>query len=147
MGRYLSFLFFAAAFRSMAAIDCVLITETDGTRTLIPIEDATEMRFTGSSLTVGELDFPIERLQRYEFADSKTEDLETIVLPGMEISIDPIGRFTFSDLDNDTQITVHNIKGQSFPFGRVGNMVDITGLSPDLYIITIGDNSFKFVKR
>lgn len=134
-----------SCFECFAKTDCVVIYEKTGAETLILLKDMSEISFTNNLIHIGEHEFFLDKLIRYEFADSNNAGISEIEGDLSNLRIDSRGIIEFSTDVND--ISVYDLKGNSCHFIRNGNKIDITGLPKEIYLIKIGKTSFKLLKK
>lgn len=147
MNRMVTVLFMLMITISMyAAIDCVVVYHRDGNQSIIPIKEASEIKFDAHIMNVGAYEFVIDNVKRYEFADASNLGVEEIIGDISGCKIDPIGLIIFSE-PITKEIGVYNAQGVNFTISPKGNMIDLTHLPPDVYIVRIGYSSIKFIKK
>lgn len=134
------------AFNSYAAIDCVVVYDKDGNQSIIPIKEASEIKFDAQTMSVGTYEFIIDNIKRYEFADASNLGIEEIIGDISGCKIDPIGLITFSE-PITKEVGVYNTQGFRLNVSPKGNVIDLTQLPSDVYFVKIGHSSIKFIKK
>lgn len=125
--------------------NAVVLYMTANRTKVIPLEDAHEITFSGSQINIGLLSFPLNEIVRYEFGTSSyIKDIEGDV---KGISIDPQGFIDISKLNEQSPVSVYGIDGAEHQFTLRDEVIDISGLMPGIYVIRIGNTSFRMLKQ
>lgn len=91
------------------------------------------------------MSFSLNEIVRYEFGTSSyIKDIEGDV---KGISIDPQGFIDISKLNEQSPVSVYGIDGAEHPFILRDKVIDISGLMPGIYVIRIGNTSFRMLKQ
>ncbi len=132
---------------AFAGIDCVVVCDKEDKETIIPIKDASEITFDANLMMIGSDIYNMNLLKKYYFADTENLGVEQISgdIPGLKI--DTKGLISFNEKIGKESIEVCNLAGLPQPFSLNGNVIDIRNLSPDVYVVRIGYESIKFVKK
>ena len=131
---------------SYAEIDCLIVYEKTGIQSIIPIKEASEIKFGVQTISVGSYEFIIDNIKRYEFGDSRSLGIEDVTGDISKYKIDPKGLITFS-APIQQEIRVYNSQGLSFDIKPEDNIIDISHLPTGIYIVKIGYSSIKLIKK
>lgn len=147
MKQIIAILMLAVGLSTYAAVNCVAVYDKNDEVSIIPIDDASEISFDGSIISIGSYSFNMDLLKKYMFADSSQLGIQDIDgdVPGL--IVDPKGIITFDDGMSDATVDVCNVNGIVQTFRRNGNTVDFSSLPPDVYIVKIGQASIKILKK
>ena len=132
---------------TFAAIDCVVVYDKNDDTSIIPIKDASEITFDKNIISIGSYSFNMDMLKKYLFSDSSQLGVEDIEGDISGLKIDPKGIITFDQSMAITSIDVWNVNGIAQPFNRSGNTIDFHSLPSNVYVIKIGQTSFKILKK
>ena len=136
---------FAPLLLSADAVNSVVLYMTANRTKVIPLEDAHEITFSGSQINIGLLSFSLNEIVRYEFGTSSyIKDIEGDV---KGISIDPQGFIDISKLNEQSPVSVYGIDGAEHPFTLRDKVIDISSLMPGIYVIRIGNTSFRMLRQ
>lgn len=128
--------------------NAVVLYMTANRTKVIPLEDAHEITFSGSQINIGLLSFSLNEIVRYEFGTSSyIKDIEGDVSDVKGISIDPQGFIDISKLNEQSPVSVYGIDGAEHPFILRDKVIDISDLMPGIYVIRIGNTSFRMLKQ
>lgn len=145
MNRLIFTLLLFLSVNCYAKNDCVEVYEKNGAKTVITLNDASEITFSDNLIHIGTYDFLIANLIRYEFADSNNSGITEIEGDLSNLKIDTKGIIEFPM--EVKEVAVYDLKGNRCHFIRNGNKIDFTNLPADIYLIKIGNSSFKLLKK
>ena len=131
---------------SAGSTNAVVLYMTANRTKVIPLEDAREISFSGSQINIGLLSFPLSEIVRYEFGD-ESSSIEKIEGDLTGITIDPHGYIDFSMHNEYSPINVYSVDGTEHPFTLRDKTIDISSLSAGIYIVRIGNTSFRMLKK
>lgn len=126
--------------------DCVVVRLREGLPVLIPLESASDIRFSDNDLVIGDNTFPIQDIVRYEFAD--TSLLGDIINDNMKgMTIYPDGLIKFPQGMDLTKVHLYDVRGVEYTPDIQGNTLVFGNVEAGIYVINIDGVSFKIVKK
>lgn len=132
-------------------IQSIAIHLKSGERIFIPFYEDTTLKFDDGSLIIADDNYAITEIKKYTFEP---------IPAGIGI-IETVGDIVFSmkdgylyvkDSGKEKNINLYDVNGIRYELNviQIDNetkSIDITGLSPNLYILNIGGESLKFLKK
>lgn len=131
--------------------DCIWLKHTSGSMSCVTLESNPQIEFSGDQVIVGSRSFLLDDIVSYRFGSVDESSVDAIkgennLVLFMENVIEVYGNGIPAD------VKLYNSQGVGLPLnisakegGKLS--IDISSLYADVYILTIGDESFKFVKR
>lgn len=113
----------------------------------MPINDASEIQFEDNIIRIGSYSFNMDMLSRYIFADKSELGIEDVMGDINGLKILPVGLIHLDGTLKNQEIGVWDTQGIVQNFVKKDNVVDIRHLPSNVYVIKIGNTSFKFVKK
>lgn len=147
MKKVLFLLLLLLPLSTVAGTDCVVVKYLDGKQIVIPMADAAEISFRGGAMLIGSREFDMNQLSRYEFSDTESAGIDEIEGDINGYIIDQTGRITLPDDVDPQNVHIYTLGGFDCPIRIQGQTVDFTTLEASIYLVKIGGNSFKLLKR
>lgn len=134
---------------SALAFDSVILWLKDGSRVIVPFSDKPEITFNGDQISVNNRIFNFGELSKYTIDDTSSIDL--IGTDGKEISVDENGDVIICSSLKAGEISVYGTDGiryecEVITLGNGNLKISLSALSPQVYIIKAGNNTFKMRK-
>lgn len=153
MRRFLFVLLFAVVLPSHAAENNFLVVHLhSGTRLTFSVEEKPQITFEGSILCINTERYQISDVRKYTFDGNEEADIQEIEGSKNSFKFLDGERISVSVKDPSAIVRIYSSKGIEYPVKRENNangnvVINMTGLMPDVYIITIGDETIKIRKR
>lgn len=125
-----------------------------GAQLSIPVEEKPQITFEGNVLCINTERFQITDVKKYTFSENEAVGIETIEAgkDGMAVKQLEGEKIAVNVKDTKAVVRVYSTNGvernvrQSLgPDGQV--ILDLTGLMPDVYVISVGSETFKIRKK
>lgn len=134
---------------SALAFDSVILWLKDGSRVIVPFSDKPEITFNGDQISVNNRIFNFSELSKYTIDD--TSSINLIGTDGKEISVDENGDVIICSSLKAGEISVYGTDGirhecEVITLGNGNLKISLSALSPQVYIIKAGNNTFKMRK-
>lgn len=128
--------------------EAIVLHLTGSRSVVIPFDDAAEITFSDAQVNFGQRSYPLAEVVRYEFSNGDDSGIEAIEGPMKGIVIDPAGYIDFAGIGAEAaDIAVYSVAGVAMPYDLSGSVIDISELSPGVYVVHIGSSTFKMQKR
>ena len=155
MRHFLFILTLAVILPSHAAeSNSLVIYLNSGARIVFPVEEKPQMTFEGSILCINTDRYQISDVKKYTFSRNEAAGIQEV--EGGKNNLD----FNFLDgekmaisvKDPSVSIRIYSSNGTEYAVkrenGTNGNVViDMAGLTPDVYIVAVGEETLKVRKR
>ena len=127
---------------------------SSGTTLSFPVEDKPQITFEGNVLCISTERFQITNVRKYTFSENEALAIETVEAnkEGVELTKLEGEKIAVSVKDASAVVRVYSSKGVEQNIhkavGTDGQVIlDLTGLMPDVYVISVGEETLKIRKK
>lgn len=122
-----------------------------GSHLSIPFDENTSLKFNDGKINIGNEWYAVTEVQSYTFSseESRIEIIEGETALNLRIEN---GIIYLKNIDRNLDISLHDISGITYPL-TIQNLdantkvVDINGLSPNIYLLNVNGETLKLMKR
>lgn len=123
-----------------------------GTTLTIPAEERPQITFEGNVLCISTERFQISAVRKYTFSENEALSLETLDEDDKSIKRLDDMRIAVRPKVPSANVRVLSTNGTEQPVHKTVDaegcaVIDLTGLMPDVYVISIGNETFKIKKK
>jgi hypothetical protein len=127
---------------------------SSGTTLSFPVEEKPQITFEGNVLCISTERFQITNVKKYTFSENEALAIETVEAEKGDLALTKLEgeKIAVSVKDASAVVRVYSSKGveQSVhkAVGTDGRVIlDLTGLMPDVYVISVGEETLKIRKK
>ncbi len=132
--------------------DCMIVHLQSGDNVVFLLKDSPQIFFTENGAEINLHTYQLSEIKKFTFGDSEhlPEGLSDL------IAYEPVsihdGKLFVNMQESDTRLCIYTIAGQEMRLQNITRtdhkaVVDISGLPAGVYVLGIGSESIKFVKR
>lgn len=151
--RVVSSVFMAVAFAASASVNYLIVNEGRWDVRAFTLKDLTEIKLTDSGLSFvgkekGEISFA--DLVSFNFADSAPAAVEAVPSEEGAIGVKQNGGLlTVSGLPEGESLGIYSVDGKLSLFRDAynGEALDVSRLPSGIYIVRVGNQAMKFIKK
>ncbi|MDE5999928.1 MAG: hypothetical protein K2H04_07670 [Bacteroidaceae bacterium] len=132
----------------------LVIHLSSGTRLTLPVEDRPQITFDGSVLCISTERFLLSDILKYTFSENDAVGIETIDAdkPGVSLKRLDGEKIAVGVKDASAMVRVYSASGVEQPIRRTASeegavTLDLTGLVPGVYVISVGGETLKIRKK
>lgn len=142
------------ALTGASAYKCLVLQHADGTQTVIGLYKEPRITFDANSFIIHspvlDMTFPKENVVKYTFEDRGGDTANETVPPNMlHIEVSAL-EIHISGYKEKSPVSLYDITGKKLPVVMKGSesflTISLSSLASGIYIVKIGDQSFKFSK-
>lgn len=124
------------------------VYEANGTVKVITLDDANIITFNDNQMNVGNHIFDMGNLIKYEFSDNDGIGVGIMSVTGdiTGFCFDSRGIITVPDAIELHDVHIYLTNGIECSYKIIGNSIDISDLDDEIYLVKIGNISFKYKK-
>lgn len=130
-----------------AQIDYVAVHDVAGGVTTIPLADADCIIINGNYFTIGSFSLDIQNLKKYEFVDSSTSGINDVIGDISDFRFNSDGKIIIPTRMIGKPVNVYLLSGLKCEVSTHGNIIDMHKLATGIYLVKVGETSFKFKKK
>ncbi len=132
--------------------DCLIVHLQSGDHVVFMLEDNPQIYFTETGAEINMHSYQFSEVKKYTFGDSEhlPQGLSDLIAHESVAMHD--GKLIVSMQESDTRLCIYTITGQEMQLPHITRtdnkaVVDINNLPAGVYVLGIGTESIKFVKR
>ncbi|MDE6722447.1 MAG: hypothetical protein K2J84_09935 [Bacteroidaceae bacterium] len=132
----------------------LVIHLSSGTRLTLPVEDRPQITFDGNVLCISTERFLFSDVLKYTFSENDAVGIEAIDAdkPGVSLKRLDGEKIAVRVKDASAMVRVHSTNGVEQPIRRTAGeegavILDLTGLVPGVYMISVGGETLKIRKK
>lgn len=132
--------------------DCLIVHLQSGDNVVFLLKDSPQIFFTENGAEINLHTYQLSEIKKYTFGDSEhlPEGLSDQIAHELVAMYD--GKLFVNMQKGDTRLCIYTIAGQEMRLQNITRtynkaVVDISGLPAGVYVLGIGSESVKFVKR
>ncbi|MBQ9667056.1 MAG: hypothetical protein IJV33_11400 [Bacteroidaceae bacterium] len=154
MVRHSFFFFFLFASIYASATNHLTLYLNSGTTLSFPVEEKPQITFEGNVLCINTERYQITDVRKYTFSKNEEVGIEAVEVDKKGVALTRLDgeKIAVSVKDADAAVCVYSSNGIEQNVGKAvdadGRIVlNLEGLMPDVYVISIGSETFKIRKK
>lgn len=132
--------------------DCMIVHLQSGDNVVFLLEDSPQIFFTENGAEINLHTYQLSEIKKYTFGDSENlpQGLSDLIAHEPVAMYD--GKLFVNMHESDTRLCIYTVAGQEMQLQNITRtdnkaVVDISSLPAGVYVLGIGSESIKFVKR
>ena len=154
MMKHITFFLFLFISLSTHATNHLILYLNSGTTLSFPVDEKPQITFEGNVLCINTERYQITDVRKYTFSKNEEVGIEAVEVDKKGVALTRLDgeKIAVSVKDTDAAVCVYSSNGIE---QKVNNVVDadgrivlnLEGLMPDVYVVSIGSETFKIRKK